>query len=252
MAVENFRRAVGRDSRNPQPAQARRTVPNTTGQRAGGREAAHEATLLAGVGLAAFAAACGARRRHAAVALHAAAAGAGLCAVLHLERLLRRHQRRLRLRQVELDRHRHRRRTGDFDVSGALVGGTLGYNMQFGAVRVRRRGRLRLEQHQGLDHGQLRRHLRDHRTTGSARRAAASATPSTASCPISPAARPSATSRARVAGFGSSTSTKVGWTAGGGLEYAFSTTGRPRSSISTSISARRPATPPAPAAIRST
>ena len=45
--------------------------------------------------------------------------------------------------------------------------------------------------------------------------------PSTASCPISPAARPSARSKARSLGFGSFSETKVGWTVGGGLEYAF-------------------------------
>ena len=41
--------------------------------------------------------------------------------------------------------------TGRFDVSGGLVGGTIGYNWQSRAVGVRPRGRPRLDQHQGHD-----------------------------------------------------------------------------------------------------
>ena len=183
----------------------------------------------------------------------AAAARAGLRAVLHLERLLRRHQRRLRLRPLGLDRHRHRVSTGNFNVNGALVGGTAGYNLQFGGCvlglegdidwsnikgstttncagtcetsndwlgTARGRHRLRLRPLPALRH----RRRRVRRRQGHARRASAA-----------------------------SSETKVGWTAGGGLRIRLrSTTGRPRSNISMSISARRPATRPVPAAIRST
>jgi hypothetical protein len=44
-----------------------------------------------------------------------------------------------------------------------------------------------------------------------------------------------------VLGFGSFSQTKVGWTVGGGLEYAFVDNWTPSSNISMSISARRPA-----------
>ena len=81
------------------------------------------------------------------------------------------------------------------------------------------------------------------RTPGSAPAAAASATPGIASCPTSRAARRSATSRRRAANGGSVDKTKLGWTVGGGVEWAFmSATGRRRSNISTPISATSPAT----------
>ena len=188
----------------------------------------------------------GARRRHAAVALHAAAAGADLRAVLHLERLLRRRQRRLRLRHDRTGpTPSPASRPADFDVNGALIGGTLGYNMQT--------RRLRCSASKATSTGATSR-ARPRSpasaparppTTGSARSAAASATPSIASCPISPAARPSATSRARRRRRQLQRHQGRAGPPAAALEYAFSTTGRRRSNISTSISARRPATPPA-------
>ena len=49
--------------------------------------------------------------------------------------------------------------------TAALVGGTAGYNLQFGAFVFGLEGDFGLEQYQGLDHGQLPQHLRDHPTT---------------------------------------------------------------------------------------
>ena len=141
--------------------------------------------------------------------------------------------------------------TGKFNISGGLVGGTAGYNVQFGTVVFGLEGDIDWSDIKGSTTATASAPARPP-TTGSARRAGGSVTPSTASCPISPAARPSATSKARCSASATSRQTKVGWTAGAGSNTPSSTTGRPRSNISMSISARRPATRPAPAAIRST
>ena len=52
--------------------------------------------------------------------------GSGCHSGLQLDRLLHRHQRRRRLRPFAWDS------TGSFNTSGGLVGGTVGYNYQFG------------------------------------------------------------------------------------------------------------------------
>ena len=55
---------------------------------------------------------------------------AGLQSALQLDRLLSRHQRRRRLGQFAVGRDRQ------FDVSGGMVGGTVGYNWQIGQFVV--------------------------------------------------------------------------------------------------------------------
>ena len=91
--------------------------------------------------------------------------------------------------------------------------------------RLRRRRRLRLVRREGQRRLRRRAHLRDLQSLARARSAAASATPSIAGCPTSPAAAPTAASKRPstlpVAGAVSASSSQLGWTAGAGLEYAF-------------------------------
>ena len=172
--------------------------------------------LLASVGFTARAA--GARRRLPPSRAASAAARAGLRAVLHLERLLRRHQRRLRLRQLELDRHRHQvppaTSTSMARWSAAPSATTCSSALSCSASRATSAGatsrarprscvatcettndwlgtargrRLRLRPLPALRH--RRRGVRRHRGHGRERRRFSKTT--------------------------------VGWTAGGGLEYAF-------------------------------
>ena len=113
--------------------------------------------------------------------------------------------------------------TGQFDMSGGLVGGTIGYNYQIEPGRARRRRRPRLGQYQ-------RQH--EHRlpsATGTgcqtsnnwlARSADVWAMRLTASCPTSPAAPRSATSRPRDRGSPAPTRPMPAGRVGGGLEFA--------------------------------
>ena len=86
--------------------------------------------------------------------------------------------------------------TGNFDVDGALVGGTAGYNLQLGGWVLGIEGDVGWKFRQRLHGVGLRHEVARPRATGSARCAAGSATPSTASFPTSPAAHRSAISRA--------------------------------------------------------
>ena len=206
--------------------------------------------LLAGVGLATRGD-CGARRRHAAGAPLPPPRAPCLCAVLHLERLLCRHQRRLRLRQLEWTDTVTRISTGKFNISGGAGRRHARLQCAVEHGRGRPRGRPRLERHQGLDHRQLPQHLRDLEQLARHR-----ARPHRLCLRPVPALfhRRRGVRRGQRLGarLRQLQPDQVGWTGGGGLEYAFIDTGRPSSNISTSISARRPATRPAPAAIRST
>ena len=84
---------------------------------------------------------------------------------------------------------------GTFDVSGGMIGGTVGYNWQIRAVGVRPRGRRRLDQHQRqLDRG-LRAGLQDQQQLAGHGARPRRLFASTASCPTSPAVLRSATSR---------------------------------------------------------
>ena len=146
---------------------------------------------------------------------------ADLRAVLHLERLLCRHQRRLRLRQLAMDRHRHpgldrqlRRSTAGW--SAARSATTCSSAPSSSASRAISTGATSRARPRSTASAPAR-----PTTPGSARRAGASAMPSTASCPISPPARAFGDVKGSVLGVGSFSQTKVGWTAGGGLEYAF-------------------------------
>ena len=118
--------------------------------------------------------------------------GARLRRAVQLDRLLRRHQRRLRLGQVELDRYATGATTGDFNINGALVGGTIGYNLQTGSWVWGVEADIDCSWIKGTDATACCETKND--WLGD-RRAAASATPWIAGCPTSPAARPLATSR---------------------------------------------------------
>ena len=62
--------------------------------------------------------------------------------------------------------------TGNFNVNGGLVGGTVGYNLQFGTVVFGLEGDIDWSNIKGSTTTNCIGHLRDHRTPGSARRAA--------------------------------------------------------------------------------
>ena len=108
---------------------------------------------------------------------------------------------------------------GSLTPSGGLVGGTVGYNLQMGQTVFGLEGDLDWSNMRGSPACCVGSSAKP-ATTGSAPRAAASVTPSIASCPTSPAVSPSATSRLDRAALAASTDTKAGWTLGGGLEAA--------------------------------
>ena len=131
--------------------------------------------------------------------------------------------------------------TGSFNVKGPLVGGTVGYNLQLGGFVFGLEGDFDWSNIKGSTTTTASAPARPP-TTGSARRAAGSATPSIASCRTSPPARPSATSKARLSALASSRQPRWAGPGAPASNMPSSTIGRPRSNISMSISARRPAT----------
>ena len=109
--------------------------------------------------------------------------------------------------------------TGDFDVDGGMVGGTLGYNWQNGPavfgietdlswtdIMVRREQPARTAAKPA--------------TPGSAPRAAASATPSIAGCLSSTGGVAYGDIKAKAPGLAGVSDTSVGWTVGAGAEFA--------------------------------
>ena len=74
--------------------------------------------------------------------------------------------------------------TGSRNISGGLVGGTVGYNYQFGQAVIGVEGDIDLGRHQRQHHQCLPAPAARPATAGSRRCAAGSAMPPTASCPM--------------------------------------------------------------------
>ena len=112
-----------------------------------------------------------------------------------------------------------RRLAARLDISGGLVGGTLGYNWQMNQIVFGLETDLDWSNIRGSATcgGLL---LRDQEQLARHRRAAASATRSIASCLMLPAAWPTATSRLGRRRRLDRSDTKTGWTFGGGVEAA--------------------------------
>ena len=151
----------------------------------------------------------------------AAAARAGLCAVFHMEWLLYRPQRRLRLRPFDNGPTPSPwTRPAASTSTGALVGGTIGYNLQFRGFVLGLEGDLDWTHIKGSSRPTAPAPARPP-TTGLARRADGSATPRPLPAVFHRRRAPSATSKARSSASATSAQTKVGWTGGAGVEYAF-------------------------------
>ena len=177
--------------------------------------------LLAGVGLAADRGDFGARRRHAAGRSLPPPRRADLCAVLHLERLLCRPQRRLRLRQSNGPTPSPRPRPATSTSTAALIGGTVGYNVQLSTVVVGLEGDIDWSSIKGSTTTNCVSHLRDQQHL--ARHGARPHRLRLRPLPALFHRRRGLRRRQRLgrAASAASAQTKVGWTGGGGLEYAF-------------------------------
>ena len=126
--------------------------------------------------------------------------------------------------------------------SGGMIGGTAGYNWQAHRqpVGVRPRRRHRLGQHQGHRHLRRRSPAKP-RTTGSAPRAAGSATPGIAGCRTSPAASRSATSTPTAPASRDRATPMSAGPSAWASKASSPATGPPSSNISMRTSATRPA-----------
>ena len=108
---------------------------------------------------------------------------------------------------------------GTFDVSGGMIGGTVGYNWQYA------RNGCSVSRATSTGPGSTARRTRPASPAarpaiaGWPRCAAASATRSTGSCPTSPAVFAVGNIKASTPGFAGGDDTNAGWTVGGGLEF---------------------------------